>query len=394
MIQLHCGAYKYRGSFYYDRESLFDAMLLNNDINHYAKFYFNDEVFEKLDWTKEPNFSLDDLYKVRARQIRDEYDYVILSYSGGSDSTEILETFLECGLFIDEIQTVHYSELIRQMDEDLISKDESLAVMLEYKRAVLPKLKRVRELSPNTKITEIDVSDYTYNQIAKNKFDYMGITGQRTNGTGLIKPLRTNTFYMHNYNQQTFKGKGKVAFVRGYDKPILSIENGNLIFRFSDMPLHGVKLMRGGQVGEMYTFEDFFWSHKMPFIPIKQSHVIKKHVERDPMLFNSIMDYNSKMIAFNNTDSQNNLFSSQVMERVYAKMIYKYQSTIPFIAPKPPKNPELTLVSKIDENYSAEIMKEREQFYLSKYSRIQHKRMFRRTILSQPYNLGPIEVKQ
>jgi hypothetical protein len=393
MIQFHCGAYKYRNSFYSDRESLFDAMIINGDFDYYAKFYFNDDIFEKFDWTKEPQFSLDDLYKVRAKQIRDEYDYVILSYSGGSDSTEILETFLSCGLFIDEIQTVHYSELIRQMDEDTIANDESLAVMLEYKRAVLPKLRRVRELSPNTKITEIDVSNYTHEQISKNRFDYMGLTGHKTNGTGLIKPLRTNTFYMHNYNQQHFKGKGKVAFVRGYDKPILSIENGNLMFRFSDMPLHGVKLMRNNEVGEMYTFEDFFWSCKMPLIPIKQSHVIKKHIERDPSLFSSIMDYNTKMIHFNNTDSPSNLFTTQVMERIYSKMIYKYSSTIPFAAPKPPKNPELQIISKIEQNYSSEIMKEREQFYLSKYDKIKHKRMFRRTVLSRPYDIGPIEVK-
>ena len=325
----------------------------------------------------EPNISLSELYKLRAQQIRDEYDYVILSFSGGSDSVEILETFLEHNIFLDEIQTVHYDSLISRRNEDDLAKDDSLSVMLEYRKAVIPKLKRVRELSPNTKITEIDVSDYTYDQIAKNKFDYMGITGKNTNGTNVTRPLRTNTFYMHNYNNVMFKPKGKVAFVRGYDKPILSIDNNHLYFRFSDISLHGVKLLRSGEVDNLYTFEDFFWSPKMPLIPIKQSHVIKRAIELDQNPYERVVGYNKENAEF-----------LEPVERLYSRIIYKYTDTISFIGTKPATNPELKIINQLEKTHSKEIMAEREAFYLKKYAAIENKELMRKPIYTKPYDLG------
>lgn len=393
MIQLHCGFYYHRERVLSKREDLLDSIMRYKDYNaeqataadhfvgrKYYAFYFNDDVFTNIDWTIEPNISLSELYKLRAQQIRDEYDYVILSFSGGSDSVEILETFLEHNIFIDEIQTVHYDSLIARRNEDDVAKDDSLSVMLEYRKAVVPKLKRVRELSPNTKITEIDVSDYTYNQIAKNKFDYMGITGKNTNGTNVTKPLRINTFYMHNYNNLTFRQKGKVAFVRGYDKPILSVDNNHLYFRFSDIPLHGVKLLRSGEVDDLYTFEDFFWSPKMPLIPIKQSHVIKRAMELDSHLYDRVAGYNKETAEF-----------VEPVERLYSRIIYKYTDTISFIGSKPATNPELKIINQLEKTYSKEIMAERESYYLKKYALIENKELMRKPIYTKPYDLGAIK---
>ena len=66
-------------------------------------WHFNNDVFNNFDWTIEPSETLDELYNARARQLREEYDYVALSYSGGSDSHNILMSFLRQGLHIDEL---------------------------------------------------------------------------------------------------------------------------------------------------------------------------------------------------------------------------------------------------------------------------------------------------
>jgi hypothetical protein len=375
------------------REDLLDSIILHKDYKaeqvvsvdqsvgrRYYAYCFNDDVFGNIDWTIEPSISLSDLYKLRAQQIRDEYDYVILSFSGGSDSVEVLETFLEHNIFIDEIQTVHYDSLIARRDENEVAKDDSLSVMLEYRKAVIPKLQRVRKLSPNTKITEIDVSDYTYEQISKNKFDYMGLTGKETNGTNVTRPLRTNTFYMHNYNNSNFKAKGKVAFVRGYDKPILSIDNNHLYFRFSDIPLHGVKLLRSGQINDMYTFEDFFWSRNMPLIPVKQSHVLKRAMELDQYLYDRVANYNKETADF-----------LEPVERLYSRIIYKYTDTIGFIGAKPATNPELKIVNQLTKTYSKDIMDERASYYTKKYAAIENKELMRKPIYTKPYDLGELK---
>ena len=56
-------------------------------------FYYNDEIYDKIDWSIEPPGTLDFYYKEQAQRIRDSYDYVILCFSGGADSTNILNTF-------------------------------------------------------------------------------------------------------------------------------------------------------------------------------------------------------------------------------------------------------------------------------------------------------------
>jgi hypothetical protein len=47
---------------------------------------FNEAVFGCYNWKQEPVDSLSDLYRRRAQQLRDQYDYIVLCYSGGADS--------------------------------------------------------------------------------------------------------------------------------------------------------------------------------------------------------------------------------------------------------------------------------------------------------------------
>lgn len=69
-------------------------------------FYFHDREYEQVDWTRAPSASLAELYRARAEQIRRDYDYIVLAYSGGADSTNMLETFLENDIPVDEVLTV------------------------------------------------------------------------------------------------------------------------------------------------------------------------------------------------------------------------------------------------------------------------------------------------
>ena len=61
------------------------------------------DTFDNYDWTVEPTESWDEICKQRAQQIRDEYDYIAISYGGGSDCHHILETFLRNNIKFDEI---------------------------------------------------------------------------------------------------------------------------------------------------------------------------------------------------------------------------------------------------------------------------------------------------
>ena len=67
---------------------------------------YHDALYSSLDWKTEPTESLEQLYKEQAQRIRDTYDKVILCYSGGYDSTNILETFYYNNIGIDRKSVV------------------------------------------------------------------------------------------------------------------------------------------------------------------------------------------------------------------------------------------------------------------------------------------------
>ena len=85
--------------------SKLEAIEWSRQNNISVQFVFNDKIFSAIDWTQEPTTPLWEMYKDRARQIREAYDYVVLWYSGGSDSHNMLWAWIEAGLKIDEIAT-------------------------------------------------------------------------------------------------------------------------------------------------------------------------------------------------------------------------------------------------------------------------------------------------
>ena len=80
-----------------------NAVLDANQKNENMSWHFFDDIFEKNDWLNEPAEDINNLYYLRAKQIRESYDYVVLLCSGGADSTNALYSFLNQGIFPDEI---------------------------------------------------------------------------------------------------------------------------------------------------------------------------------------------------------------------------------------------------------------------------------------------------
>jgi hypothetical protein len=290
-MDLTYGYYRYNEKIYVNREDALNDMMMRQDWNGQMTFHYHDEVFEQLDWTVEPPFNIDLLYKMRAQQIRDKYPYVILQLSGGVDSTQILETFLDNNIFIDEIQTFHHHSGTKTLTFDKKSAlFKEVSVLYEYQFAVIPLLKWVREVSPNTKIVEVDLMP-----------ELIGGTSRRTNGEllgqhpitkGMINPPnivfnvpRTVTYVSLTHNIKRIEKDG-VCIIRGIEKPALRAfkiaeDTYKLYFNFHDQTMGSTKFMASGVMAKTFTLESFFWSPDAPLIPIKQSHLIKKRLEND-----------------------------------------------------------------------------------------------------------------
>ena len=79
------------------------ALLEATKTNIHPEWHFGDDVFGALLWNSGQASNITDLYQQRASQLREKYDYLVLGYSGGSDSRTALDSFLSQGLKVDEL---------------------------------------------------------------------------------------------------------------------------------------------------------------------------------------------------------------------------------------------------------------------------------------------------
>jgi hypothetical protein len=227
---------------------------------------FNEAVFSSYDWTVEPAENILELYRQRAQQLRDKYDYIILFYSGGADSTTALESFVNNGIHLDEV--VSY---VNQS----ATGDPNSWLNIEVNRVSVPTIK---EKYPTLRHRILDLKDFMldyFNQ-AQSKFDWiyeMNAYFSPNNVARESLPLKVK-----DWADLIHAGK-RVGIVWGHDKPRIVHNDGKYSFRFIDFIDSGptVTSIAGKQP---YTDELFFWTPDLPKIVIKQAHLIKQYLDQ------------------------------------------------------------------------------------------------------------------
>jgi len=241
----------------------YDAIRIMKQSGQHLTYHYHDEVYSSYDWRKEPQISLTELYKKRAEQLRQKYDYVVVCYSGGADSHTILDSFVNNNIHIDEILCYYGS--VSAQDEWYNAEVSQVAV---------PYAKKVIEKFPNTKLRLLDLQAYMADFWDKGDPDdwdtvahHYG-TGNHASGTATTNMVASNQHYLNILNQ----GK-TVCFVVGYDKPRVWQVDGRYCHRFLDIPCQFVI------IGSDFPVESFFWSPDLPELLIKQCHVIKNYMK-------------------------------------------------------------------------------------------------------------------
>lgn len=233
---------------------------------------FHDDVFSKVDWKTEPEASLDNMYCRRAQQLRERYDRVILMYSGGSDSHNVFKTFFNNNIRLDEIHTFWPLKMLRAIEDDIKPDGYNCTLLREYTHAVLPRLKIVPS---TTKVKVHDISEWLeFNYLRENflqdsRQDFM-----------VHNPfIASRIAYQQDALQKHCDSQQKTCVIFAADKPALTVdENDVLWFKFHDMG----RTQFGNRAleGLTYTPELFYWTPDFPEIPIKQSHRVKRYMER------------------------------------------------------------------------------------------------------------------
>lgn len=243
--------------FYSKVEAALAATQYKTDI----KYIFNNDVFDKINWSVEPKLSLPELYSLRAQQLRDQYRKVVLFYSGGSDAHTLLLAFLRSNIHIDEVVMWRLEGVGVDKQSDLTNAEQTY-VGLDI----------VNELhKKNIKVTEFNVLDSLEDTFPDNDWIYTFEFDRAQPGAALRNKSYKKWFYENEYDQRD-------CVVFGLEKPRLFLKDGYWCTGFLDeaiMSMNHPMVHRDDWYGPRYEW--FFTTPDMPEIQVKQVHKLIQH---------------------------------------------------------------------------------------------------------------------
>jgi hypothetical protein len=246
--------------------SKIEALKVSTNTGVFPKWHFNQEVFDSINTAIEPEIGLQQLYKIRAQQLRDRYDYLRLEFSGGSDSATILYSFINNGIHLDEIVCRFPKQGSNGLGADA-KNTNSENILSEFEFAAKPILQYVATHYPEIKITIHDFSENIINYKGDESWIYSAKDYLHAEHTFKHDPLSTKE-----HLSQAEGGK-RIAIIYGIDKPKICIKDGRWCFYFMDiMASHAQNVTaRYNNISTEY----FYWQPDLPEIVIKQAHIVK-----------------------------------------------------------------------------------------------------------------------
>jgi hypothetical protein len=260
-------------------DSKIKACLHSVKISMPITWHFNDAEFKSFNWAEEPSETLDELYNLRVKQLREKYDYLMLSYSGGSDSHNILMAFVRQGIHLDEIIVNTMEKGSKNFTSlDPTNKNSSNAGA-EFDLQTLPRLKEIEKIIPKTKITIVDLTDHLFSSLEKigdaswilDKKEQVNIAGA------------TRFNYIHfNEIRKNFDKNKTIALIVGLEKPRTWIKDGMFYMGLNDRAANIITVAEHIRDYTNSSVEFFYWSPDALKIIAKQCHTIKKWLEAFP----------------------------------------------------------------------------------------------------------------
>jgi hypothetical protein len=225
-------------------------------------WHFHDDVFAKVRPTGQVN--LKELYKERALQLREKYDYLILNYSGGSDSWTILNTFLENNIKLDHI-FVKWPKAA--MDKGFYTPNtndrSAFNFASEWDFTLKKDLEWLAQAYPEIKIEVGDWldnldEDYFNDDLFHNTVNFNFMTNLLRNKYG-------------SETEKLLVDKGvSVGSIYGVDKPLIMIVDKRCYFYFIDSGPATCPPRAENPHGTEY----FYWTPDMPQLAVEQAYKV------------------------------------------------------------------------------------------------------------------------
>lgn len=263
------------------------AILESERTHKEIRFVLYDDVYKKLNWEIEPYQTLDELYAARAWELRNKYDHLVLHFSGGADSANILETFIRNNIRLDEI---FIRGPIGVIDKSITNnKPENNYAEVFFQSYPLAQYVKNNFL-PDLKITVVDTCEYTLNYFKDNPNWFNFDSNPLNSFTPGIAWRADFDLVNTEFRKLTDAGK-KVAHLIGVDKPIVNYQNGQYYLKFLDKLINLVVPFRGTENQNPLFVEPFYWAESTGLMLVKQGHVIKNYIRErglNPNILNTL----------------------------------------------------------------------------------------------------------
>lgn len=296
--------------------SKLEAIMHSRLIGQPIVWQYQHDVFQKYNWTQEPLQSLWDLYSQRAHQLREKYDYIMLMYSGGADSNNVLDAFERNNIPIDEIRFGYAGEI---SDPDSLKLDQNREVYY----AAIPKARELQKKWPNLKINVVNMKSIMIDHVsAHNDLIHFG-------NNMAWNPWQRVRFGISMNNNQDWIPKNskdkRIGILWGKDKTNVFKINNRYAVQFVDRQLNG----NFEVLPDNCNHEYFYWSSDSVDMVIKQGHVLKnffRQADNNPEWFTQNKKYfckdSSRQWLYNEVEIANQVI--RINNACYNTLIYPY----------------------------------------------------------------------
>lgn len=257
------------------------ALIESNNTGYDILWVFNDNVYGSIDWTIPITESLASIYKRRAQQLREQYDYLVLYFSGGADSGNVLHAFLENNIFVDEI-VMQLPEVVKPTLNSYDTSNRNYYSEVEY--SAIPLLNKFKnKIHPSTKIRYHDFAKAGLEVLEKDNWFESNPLCMSISISGILRQISQT---QDKYNLNLFDTGKNVGFILGIDKPLVYFDGHHYYCYFMDTSTYHYVTPVDFEVetegNKTYMTEFFYWTPDMPEIIIKQAQDIKKNCEENP----------------------------------------------------------------------------------------------------------------
>ena len=259
------------------------ALIEQKKTGYEIEWIFNDNVYGSIDWSIPIETPLMELYKKRALQLREQYDYLVMYYSGGADSTNALHAFIDNNIFIDEL-IMHLPAPVEKTVNGYDTSNLNYYSEVEY--AAIAHLKKYKNnLHPDTKIKVKDFSETGIELLNKDDWFDTSPLGLSVSISGILRQV-TQEYDAHYL--KIIDGGKCTAYIMGIDKPLVWNDGTDYYGFFMDTSayhyINPVDFNKSASLIDTVTTEFFYWTPDMPEIVIKQAQEIKKYYESNLLL--------------------------------------------------------------------------------------------------------------